>query len=269
MKMKEELKKVRDQLIVQRYARSTMAAYDYALRCFLQWMGEREYSKDLAREYLIEKDFNHSKQNLVVNAIKFWRERIYGEPRIVFQDLRPKRGTYIPVVLSLDEVGRLIMVNSNLKHKAILSTIYFGALRNGEACKLKVADIDSDRMQIFVKGAKGKKDRLVDLDESLLAVLREYVRIYRPKSWLFEGQYGKEYAQTSVRQILIRSLKASAIRKNINVHSLRHSRATHWLENGNDAVFIQRQLGHAGLKTTLDYLKNARLPMKNPLLKVA
>jgi len=141
----------------------------------------------------------------------------------------------------------------NLKHKAIILTIYSAGLRISEVINLKIADIDSSRMAIIIKGAKGKKDRNSLLSEKLLVILRDYFKLYKPKMWLFEGQTGEQYAASSIQHIFRRACDDAKIIKKASVHTLRHSFATHLLEHGTDLRYIQELLGHSSSKTTEIY----------------
>ncbi|MFV0566527.1 MAG: tyrosine-type recombinase/integrase [Flavobacteriaceae bacterium] len=166
---------------------------------------------------------------------------------------RPKKEKKLPVVLSTDEVKQLLNANRNLKHKTLLCLIYSAGLRIGEAINLKASDIDSKRMLIFIRSAKGKKDRYTILSESFLTMLRDYYRTYRPKDYLFEGQDGGQYTASSAQKILKRAAWRIGLKKPITLHSLRHSFATHLLENGTDIRYIQTLLGHNSPKTTMIY----------------
>ena len=135
-------------------------------------------------------------------------------------------------------------------------------LRVSEIINLKIIDIDSVEMRVFIERAKGKKDRYVNLPESILEQLRFYYKEYKPKDYLFEGQYGGQYTTRSVQQFFRKSLDTAKILKKQGVHSLRHSYATHLLENGTDIRFIQELLGHSNIKTTLLYTKVTDLSLR-------
>ena len=166
---------------------------------------------------------------------------------------RPRREKTLPEVLSEEEVMRLLDAVNNLKHKCILMTIYSAGLRLSEVVGLRLQDIDSKRMKIFVKGAKGKKDRYTVLSRNLLHYLRAYYKKDKPKKWLFEGIMGGQYSMTTVRTIMHEAVDRAGIRKHATVHTLRHSFATHMLENGTDLRYIQSLLGHNSSKTTEIY----------------
>ena len=184
---------------------------------------------------------------------------------------RPRKENYLPEVLSEEEITSILKAISNLKHKAIIMVIYSGGLRISELINLKVKDIDSDRMQIRISQAKGKKDRYTLLSNKTLLILRKYFTEYKPKEWLFEGVSGGQYADSSIYSIFKKAIASANIKKKVSIHSLRHSFATHLLENGTDLRYIQNLLGHSSSKTTEIYthitVKGFDL-IKNPLDKL-
>jgi site-specific recombinase XerD len=192
-------------------------------------------------------------QNQSINAIKFYFERVMGGKRKIYMIDRPREEQYLPEVLNNEEITAILNATENLKHKAILMTIYSAGLRIGEAINLKIKDIDSQRMQIRVEQGKGKKDRYTLLGVKTLEVLRKYVAEYKPVEWLFEGVKGENYSQKGIQNILRKSVTKVGIKKRITVHTLRHSFATHLLEAGTDLRYIQSLLGHANSKTTEIY----------------
>ncbi len=194
-----------------------------------------------------------SYQNQSINALKFYMEKVLKYPRQKYELIRPKKDKKLPLVLSVSDVGRILDVTKNIKHKAILATIYDGGLRISECVNLGISDIDSQRMCIRVCGGKGKKDRMTLLSRGLLELLRRYYRIYRPSEWLFEGPGGQQYSASSIRQVFKRSKQWAGIYNGATVHTLRHSFATHLLENGTNLRYIQKLLGHNSSKTTEIY----------------
>lgn len=160
----------------------------------------------------------------------------------------------LPKVISEEKIIDGLMAVSNLKHKTILLLAYSAGLRVSEVISLKVTDINSHRMQITINAAKGKKDRVVTLSPVILSLLREYYTRYQPKTWLFEGQTAQEhYSSRSAQLIFKAAYKNLGLPSSISFHSLRHSYATHLLENGTDITYIQKLLGHSDIKTTLRY----------------
>lgn len=190
-----------------------------------------------------------------INALKAYFKFVLNKEYIFDGVPRPKKANKLPQVLSKSEVQKLLSVVTNEKHLVMLKLCYGMGLRVSEVVNLKVIDIDSKRMQVFIRAAKGKKDRYVNLPTSVLNDLRYYYKIHQPKNYLFDGQFGGQYTKRSVQQVLKISLKKANIDKQISVHGLRHSFATHLLEGGTDMVFIQKLLGHSNIKTTEIYAR--------------
>ncbi|MUU79810.1 tyrosine-type recombinase/integrase [Winogradskyella endarachnes] len=208
------------------------------------------------------------KMNGKINAIKFYFEKVKLQPQMFFNIPRPKKPITLPKMLSKAEVKRLFKVVDNSKHLLILKLCYGMGLRVSEIVNLKISHIDSHNMVVLVSGAKGKKDRYVNLPQSVLELLRSYYKEHKPKEWLFEGQYGGAYSSRSVQAIFKRAMLKAKINKKIGVHGLRHSYATHLLESGADLRFIQQLLGHYSIKTTQVYthVSNSALTnLKSPL----
>ncbi len=206
------------------------------------------------RFLVTERKISTSYQNQSINAIKFYYERVLGGQRKIYFIDRPIKEKTLPIVLSTEEVKHILAVTINLKHKAILMLIYSAGLRISEAVNLKIKDIDSQRMQIRVEQSKGKKDRYTLLSVKALTILRNYFLDYRPKEWLFEGmEAGNQYSTRSIQQVFKESVVRAGIKKDVSVHTLRHSFATHLLENGTDIRYIQSLLGHESSKTTEVY----------------
>lgn len=169
---------------------------------------------------------------------------------------RCKRKHFLPVTLTPNEIELVLNSISNLKHRAILSTIYSAGLRVSEAARLTIADIDSTNMRIFIRQSKGYKDRYTILSYRNLALLREYFKQYRPKEYLFDGStYGNPHISVRTIQItFLNAVRACGITKKATVHSLRHSFATHMLNNGADILQIKELLGHGSILTTSMYI---------------
>ena len=149
----------------------------------------------------------------------------------------------------------MIEAPSNLKHRVIIAFIYATGLRISETLNLKLSDIDSDRLELFIHQGKGNKDRIVRIPQKLLQLLRVYYKKYKPKNYLFEGAIeAQRYSSGSVRKILLRARKQTKITKPVSPHTLRHCYATHHLENGTDLVYLKEQLGHSKLMTTAKYI---------------
>ena len=243
-----------------RYSESTLSTYTYALEDFINYHAKIELEKlnerhiqEFLRHLVMERQVSTSYQNQAINAIKFYFERVMGGQQKTYFIDRPKKEKTLPVVLSEEEVITIIKSISNLKHKAIIMTIYSAGLRISECINLKIKDIDSNRMQLRIEQSKGKKDRYTVLSEKTLDILRRYFKAYKPKEYLFEGLNGGIYSTKSIQNIFKAAVKKAKIQKKVTVHSLRHSFATHLLENGTNLRYIQSLLGHASSKTTEIY----------------
>jgi site-specific recombinase XerD len=220
-------------------------------------LGEKEVM-EFSRYLVNERMVSSSHQNQAINSIKFYFEKVKGGERKFYHVDRPIREKMLPEVLSEEEVSAILKATKNLKHKAILMTIYSAGLRIGELIKLKIKDIDSKRMQIRVEQAKFKKDRYTILSQRTLEILRLYIKQEKPFEYLFEGQWSTkenpvQYSARSIQAVLKKSLEITGIGKHVTVHTLRHSFATHLLENGTDLRYIQALLGHESPKTTQIY----------------
>ncbi len=243
-----------------RYSEQTIRAYKPKFEEFINYYNELEIDQiDEARitkflQYLVnERKVSISAQNQSINAIKFYFEKVRkGERKIYYVD-RPRTEKILPDVLSEEEVRRLLNAVSNIKHKCILMLIYSAGLRLSEVVDIKMEHIDSDRMQVKVVDAKGKKDRYSLLSPKFLKLARTYYAQYRPTKWLFEGLGQQRYSGRSVQSIVKSAVRKSGIKKRVTVHTLRHSFATHLLEKGVDLRYIQSLLGHASSKTTEIY----------------
>ena len=206
-----------------------------------------------------------------INAMKFYFEKVLGREKFFWEIPRPKKRRQLPKVLNESELERMFRSITNLKHKALLFTAYSAGLRVSEVTELKLSDIDSKRMQIRIENAKGKKDRYIGLSVLLLDVLRAYLKQIdpRPKKYLFEGEkVGEPYTTRSAQLIFHQARAKAGIHKEVSFHALRHSFATHLLENGIDIRYIKDLLGHFSIKTTERYLhvrKEDLITLINPL----
>ena len=200
--------------------------------------------------------------NQSVNAIKFYYREILGKEVLANSMLRPKRGKQLPTTLTEGEVESIIKQLKNIKHSCMVLLLYSSGLRISELIDLRIEDVQSDKLMLFLKGAKGNKDRYTILSRRLLEKLREYYKIYKPRYWLFEGQYGGQYSPQSVRKLLKEAVGKTNIKKYVTPHTLRHSFATHLLESGTDLRYIQVLLGHNSSKTTEIYTHVSNLNLE-------
>jgi site-specific recombinase XerD len=201
-----------------------------------------------------------------INALKFYYEQVLLREKFFFEIPRPKKPLLLPKILNEKELSALFNALGNKKHKAMLFTAYSAGLRVSEIVNLKIADIDSGRMQILVAQAKGKKDRYVNLSPVLLGILRQYIIEYksRPRLYLFESeQTFSAYPARTVQQIFSNAKHRAGIRKEVGIHSLRHSFATHLLDKGTDIKYIKDLLGHFNIKTTERYLHVSKKQLVN------
>lgn len=262
---------MRERLRLKAYSESTIRTYVNEMAQLLQALGNipaDELEPVHLKRYLIycfEK--LHLKENTLhsrINALKFYYEQVLGREKFFWEIPRPKKHLILPKLLNESELGKLFNSLGNKKHKAMLFTAYSAGLRVSEIVNLKIKDIDSKRMQLFIERAKGKKDRYVNLSPVLLDILRSYFIGYKPRLYLFESEYsGNAYPVRTVQQIFANAKRKAGIRKDIGIHSLRHSFATHLLEKGVDIRYIKELLGHFNIRTTERYLHVTRQNLVN------
>lgn len=261
-----------------RYSKNTVAAYTDMFEEFINYYKEKvldEIDDDeivkFLRYLVNDRKVSVSYQNQSINAIKFYYERVKRGKRRIYEIDRPRKEKTLPEILSEEEIATILKSISNIKHRALIMTIYSGGLRISELINLRIKDIDSERMQIRISQAKGKKDRYTLLSKKTLLTLRQYFVEYKPKKWLFEGEGSKQYSTGSIYSIFKKALSNTQIKKNVSIHSLRHSFATHLLESGTDLRYIQSLLGHSSSKTTEIYTHITTKgfdQIKNPLDKL-
>ena len=260
---------------INRYEDSTIKSYLGVLAVFFKENNTHkidEINESIIEAYIYkilkEKSISQSYQKQLLGGLKLFYQLVFNK-RLNVAHLYPKRPEHkLPKYLSKHEVFRLLEVTENIKHKAILSLLYGCGLRLSELINLKIIDINSKNGTIDIIQAKGKKDRQVMLPQSILPLLREYFIQYKPKYYLFEGQNADMYSQRSVQQVVKQSAVKAGITKIVSPHILRHSFATHLMENGTDIRYIQDLLGHNSIKTTEIYTHVtdvAKRKIKSPL----
>jgi len=259
LKDTEKLSKLLCEMQARKYSRKTIQAYLFYNTELLIRKNKvcDDITNDDITSYLAylgeERNSSASTMNTAISALKFNYAIIYKR-NFVYNIKRPLKDKRLPVVLNKKEIKAILEASENLKHRAILSLIYSSGLRIGETVKLKSADIDSQRKLLHIRGGKGRKDRYTILSDAAIKILREYYSRYRPANWLFEGQNPQKHITTRTVQIVFtRACKKAGIKKDVTVHSLRHSFATHMLENGIDLRYIQELLGHKSSQTTEIY----------------
>ncbi|MEO6636747.1 MAG: tyrosine-type recombinase/integrase [Ginsengibacter sp.] len=269
------LQKFGQLLILKSYSRNTIRTYTNEFLQFLQLIKDnraQDFTPDRLKDYLqychdhlkLSENTLHSR----MNALKFYYEQVLYREKFFWQIPRPKRPMILPKLLNENELKKLFNALQNKKHKAMLFTAYSAGLRVSEIVNLKISHIDSERMQIFIERAKGKKDRYVNLSPLVLDILRKYLQDYKPvpKYWLFESEQTRSsYPIRTVQQIFSNAKHKAGIRKEVGIHSLRHSFATHLLDKGTDIKYIKDLLGHFNIKTTERYLHVSKQQLVNIL----
>lgn len=253
-----------EQLFLLNYSPNTIRTYHSLLVRFLN----THYEKGLAQiNAFTENEINQYHRDLVqstkyswslinqsINAVKFYYQRVIGRAEVNLNQVeRPEKPFLLPKVMSKVEVASILKAPDNLKHRCMLQLLYAGGLRISEVINLRITDVKSDRNLLLIRGGKGKKDRTTLLSQKLLFELREYYKAYKPQLWLFEGQYGGQYTTDSLRHVFNAAVEKAGIKSKPTPHTLRHSFATHLLEQGTDLRYIQALLGHTSSKTTEIY----------------
>jgi len=256
----DSIKAFEQKLRIQRYAEQTVKAYVNCITKFLKAF--ERYNLQSVKEKNIENYLNHliihekisdAYQKQLLGSIGKFYWLLYDK-KLVLAHLYPKRKrNTLPKFISRSEVKRMFEVTSNLKHQCILQLLYGAGLRLSELLALEITDIDSDNLLIHIRNAKGRKDRSVMLSAKLLETLREYFKQYRPKVYLFGGQRKAQYSAKSVQNIVKQTAQKAKITRPVTPHILRHSFATHLIEDGTDIRYVQELLGHNSIRTTEIY----------------
>jgi integrase/recombinase XerD len=274
---REAMNKFLQTLQLKAYSASTVKTYRNEFAQLLHTIGNHPVEtltvEEIKRylQYCMNKGCSENTIHSRLNALKFYYEEILKRDKFFFDIPRPKKPLLLPKVLGEQELGKMFNAVANIKHKAILFTAYSAGLRVSEVVNLELKHIDSDRMQILVQEAKGKKDRYVGLSILLLDVLRAYIKQQklRPSKFLFEGQFsGTSYSTRSAQEVFQAAKEKAGIKKDVGFHVLRHSFATHLLEKGVDIKYIKELLGHFSIKTTERYLhvkKEQLITITSPL----
>jgi integrase/recombinase XerD len=270
-----ELLRLEEVLRIKRYALSSVKTYKSAFTNFLHFYNDtdpRTLSDDDIRRYILHQinvcNIKERTQNTIINAIKFYYENVLEHDRKVFYNLRPRPQTTLPNVLSKEEIVKLFMAVGNIKHRCILMLIYSAGLRLSEVVNLQWADLCFEAKTIHIKGAKGKKDRVIMLANVAETALMDYKKVYQPTIWLFESPDLGAYSVRSVQMLFSRAVQDSGVNRHATVHTLRHSFATHLLENGTSLRIIQEFLGHSSISTTEIYthvVAKHRQSVRSPL----
>jgi len=262
-------------LIGKRYSMSTIKTYTFFVADFIEYHNNKDLKTLTNRDVelfiensFVKRGYSISTHRQFVSAIKQFTN---FKPECNINNLNlqsPKKSRKLPTILSQEEIIDLLRCTKNLKHKAIIALLYSCGLRISELRSLKLCDINIDRKQLFIENSKGRKDRYVSFADSFISLLTNYLFSYKPKYYFVEGISGKQYSAESVRQFIKRNCKLAQIYRPITPHTLRHSYATHLLENGVDIRYIQSLLGHASPETTMIYTHVRRkdlMQISNPL----
>jgi site-specific recombinase XerD len=249
-------------LTLRNYNESTIKTYQQHFHRFLKFFENskpEEIPFDEIRQYILYlvegKKCSASSQNNTINAIKFYYNDVINRPIDDFYLPRPRKAKTIPKILNEQEVSKILKNIDNFRNKCMIFLIYSAGLSPSELTYLKIKDIDSDKMKIFVSSAKGDKDRFVILSERILNLLREYFKTYKPQEWLFESNPGLRYSKRNLQKAFQIAVKKSGITKPATLSILKNSFAVHLLEKGVDVRYIQQMLGHKHSKTTMKYLR--------------
>lgn len=266
MNLKELLQKIKDELRLRNYSPRTIESYLSCLNEYFKYIKiiRREPEIDAIKKYLLEKqDKGQSSQttNIHLQAIKyFYREIMKSDVMI---DVKfAKTASKLPVVLSRNEIERMLDSIKNPKHKLLISLSYGAGLRVSEAINLKIKDINLSELTIHIKGTKGNKDRLSIFSDKLIPELTQITSLGNINDHVFASNRGGKLDQRSAQKAFENALQKAGIQKEASFHSLRHSFATHLLENGVDVRYVQELLGHANIRTTQIYTK-----VTNPMLR--
>lgn len=259
-----------DILDQRRYSESTKNTY---LKYFADFMASfknqelEEISHDSINQYILKLIREHrmsaSQQNQRINAIKFYYEKVLGREKEYFDISRPRKIKALPKVIAEEEIFNMLKAASNIKNKLIIGLIYSAGLRRSELLNLRKEDIITSKRMIIVRGGKGKKDRVTLLSEMIIELLETYYKEFKPNYWVVEGVNRKKYSATSVGNIVKSTAKKARVSIEVTPHILRHSFATHLLEQGTDLRYIQELLGHDSSKTTEIYTHISKKSLAN------
>jgi len=242
-----------NKLRYKNYSQNTIKVYKQTLLQYLKEINCKDPYRISTKEivdYLESKTFTSiSQQNQFIGCLKLFAKHILNKKDVHLSKIeRPKSEKKLPQVIDKEFLLERISKIENLKHKAIITLAYSTGMRVSEVCNLKITDIDSKRMLIHVRNGKGRKDRFVPLSSTVLNLLRQYYLKYKPKEYLFNGQFDLQYSHKSCNEIV-----KNYVGKDYHFHLLRHSQATALLESGTDLRIIQKVLGHSNVKTTEVY----------------
>jgi len=265
--MLTELNKTERELRIKNYSSQTIKSYLYGLREYFSFKGKNYdlLDQDTIRNFLLHCEKKHispQSRNLFLSAIKFYyRNVVHNSQKIEIQSA--KKPKTLPTVLSRGEVNRILESSKNAKHKLLLAVAYGAGLRVSEVVSLKMQDLDFEELTVHIKQAKGQKDRISVIPESIIDELRNLIAGKENNNFVFESERGGKLTTRSAQKVFENALRDSGVKKDATFHSLRHSFATHLLENGTDVRYVQELLGHANIRTTQMYTQVTNPKLKN------
>ena len=262
-----ELQKAEREMKIKNYSSKTVKGYLYGLREYFAFKGSNfiELDQENIRDFLLaceQKQISPQSRNLFLSAIKFYYRNVTRNPQKI-EIQSAKRPKSLPVVLSRSEIARILKVVKNTKHKLLLSISYGAGLRVSEVIVLKVQDLDFEELTVHIKQAKGQKDRISVVPESLVDDLKNLVAGKVINDLVFASERGGKLTTRTAQKVFENALQISEVKKNATFHSLRHSFATHLLENGTDVRYVQELLGHSNIRTTQIYTQVTNPKLKN------
>jgi site-specific recombinase XerD len=273
--MQDFMKSMTISMELRGFAKSTQRTYLAHMQRFYMFCGKAPASvgykevRAFLHHAITVRKLSSAYVNSAYGALKFYYQSVLFREWNMLHVPRVKRKSFLPTILTLQEVRQILDATSNLKHKAILTTIYSAGLRVSEVAHLQITDIHSANMRLLVRQSKGNKDRFSILSENNLLLLRQYWKAYRPNLWLFPGiPDSKHISVRTIQSVFKDSLHAAGISKDVSVHTLRHCFATHLLNQGASILQIKELLGHADIQTTSIYLHLTHaqvLGLKSPL----
>lgn len=265
--MQTELQKTERELKIRNYSSKTIKSYLHGLREYFTFKKDdfEKLDQENIRGFLLNcerKKTSPQSRNLFLNAVKFYyRNVVRNSQKIEIQSA--KKPQSLPVVLSRSEIKKILQSLKNIKHKLLLSLAYGAGLRVSEVIALKIQDLDLEEMILHIKQAKGQKDRISVLPEKLIDDLRSSIVGKAKNDLVFASERGGKLTTRTAQKIFENALRTSGIKKNATFHSLRHSFATHLLENGVDVRYVQELLGHQNIRTTQRYTQVTNPKLKN------
>ncbi len=265
--MQRYLKQTEQELRIINYSQKTIKSYLYGLHEYFSFKKTNIENLDIEniKEFLLhceENNVSAQSRNLFLSAIKFFYKNVRKDKQNI--DIRTaKKSKKLPIVLSRNEIDKIIQSTKNIKHELLLSLAYGAGLRVNEAVTLKVRDVDLDELTLHIKQAKGQKDRISIIPEKIAADIQNLIAVKPANDFVFASERGGKITTRTAQKIFENSLKIAGIKKSATFHSLRHSFATHLLENGVDIRYVQELLGHQNIRTTQRYTQVTNPKLKN------